>query len=96
MASLNNTMSQARGHCACLLQIYLLYAEELLYSGHLGANETFQIRGVTLFLIIVVISLQGVALCIARLRNIHKQCPKEVVSFIMDLFKYSDNQTNKV
>ena len=26
----------------------------------------------------------------------HNQCPKEVLSFLWDLFKYSDNQINKV
>ena len=26
----------------------------------------------------------------------HNQCPREVLSFLWDLFKYSDNQANKV
>jgi transcription initiation factor TFIID subunit 2 len=32
---------------------------------------------------------------VAGVRNMHKQCPKEVLSFLWDLFKYSDNQINK-
>lgn len=35
-------------------------------------------------------------LAIAGMRNVHNQCPKEVLAFVMDLFKYSDNQLNKV
>ncbi len=30
------------------------------------------------------------------MRNMHKQCPKEVINFIMEVFKYNDNQNNKV
>ena len=26
----------------------------------------------------------------------HNQCPREVLTFLMDLLKYSDNQANKV
>ena len=33
---------------------------------------------------------------IAGIRNVHKQCPKEVIHFLMELFKYNDNQMNKV
>jgi transcription initiation factor TFIID subunit 2 len=32
---------------------------------------------------------------VASVRNMHSQCPKEVLSFLWDLFKYSDNQINK-
>ena len=42
------------------------------------------------------LSLQALPLCIASIRNIHNQCPREVLSFLIDLFKFSDNQTNKV
>lgn len=31
----------------------------------------------------------------AGLRNTHKQCPAEVLAFLMDLFKYSDNSKNQ-
>lgn len=31
----------------------------------------------------------------AGLRNTHKQCPPEVLGFLMDLFKYSDNSKNR-
>ena len=33
---------------------------------------------------------------VAGIRNVHKQCPKEVIHFLMELFKYNDNQMNKV
>ena len=32
----------------------------------------------------------------ASMRNTHKQCPKEVLSFLLDLLKYNDNETNMV
>ncbi len=41
-------------------------------------------------------TLQALPLCICGLRTVHKQTPREVVGFIMDLFKYSDNHNNKV
>lgn len=31
----------------------------------------------------------------AGLRNTHKSCPSEVLAFLMDLFKYSDNSKNR-
>ena len=31
----------------------------------------------------------------AGLRNTHKSCPSEVLNFLMDLFKYSDNSKNR-
>ena len=40
--------------------------------------------------------VKGLAVCIAGMRNQHGQCPKEVVQFLLDLFKYNDNQYNKV
>jgi len=40
--------------------------------------------------------VQGLAVCIAGMRNQHGQCPKEVMQFLLDLFKYNDNQYNKV
>ena len=46
--------------------------------------------------IIVSLSLQALPLCIASIRNMHNQCPREVLTFLIDLFKFSDNQTNKV
>ena len=39
---------------------------------------------------------QALPQCVAGIRNMHNQCPKEVLSFLWDLFKYSDNQMNKV
>ena len=41
-------------------------------------------------------SVQALPQCVASIRNVHSQCPKEVLSFLWDLFKYSDNQMNKV
>ena len=35
-------------------------------------------------------------MCIGKMRNQHAQCPREVLYFLMDLFKYNDNQYNKV
>ena len=40
--------------------------------------------------------LQAIPQSVAGIRNMHNQCPKEVLSFLWDLFKYNDNQTNKV
>ena len=30
------------------------------------------------------------------MRNVHSQCPREVLQFILDLIKYNDNRLNKV
>lgn len=32
----------------------------------------------------------------ALLRDVHNLCPKEVLTFILDLIKYNDNRKNKV
>jgi len=32
---------------------------------------------------------------IASVRNVHSQCPREVLQFILDLIKYNDNRLNK-
>ena len=39
---------------------------------------------------------QALPVHVAGIRNVHKQCPKEVMHFLMELFKYNDNQMNKV
>ena len=31
----------------------------------------------------------------ALLRDVHNLCPKEVLTFILDLIKYNDNRKNK-
>lgn len=37
---------------------------------------------------------KAMPVCMASMRNTHKQCPKEVLSFLLDLLKYNDNETN--
>ncbi|XP_048582004.1 transcription initiation factor TFIID subunit 2 isoform X3 [Nematostella vectensis] len=39
--------------------------------------------------------LKTLPIAIASVRNIHSQCPREVVLFLMDLLKYNDNRLNK-
>lgn len=46
------------------------------------------------------INLQTLPVAMAGLRNTHKSCPREtcppeVLGFLMDLFKYSDNSKNR-
>lgn len=38
---------------------------------------------------------QTLPVAMAGLRNVHKSCPPEVLGFLMDLFKYSDNSKNR-
>lgn len=35
-------------------------------------------------------------IAMALLRDVHNLCPKEVLTFILDLIKYNDNRKNKV
>ena len=46
--------------------------------------------------VILVCLVQSLPNCAASIRNAHQQCPREVLTFLLDLFKYSDNQDNKV
>ncbi|XP_076029935.1 TATA-box binding protein associated factor 2 isoform X2 [Oratosquilla oratoria] len=39
--------------------------------------------------------LKTLPVAMAGLRNTHKSCPPEVLGFLMDLFKYSDNSKNQ-
>ncbi|GAB1607249.1 hypothetical protein Ahia01_001008300, partial [Argonauta hians] len=39
--------------------------------------------------------LKTIPCAMARLRNIHHICPKDVLKFLLDLFKYNDNSKNK-
>ena len=39
---------------------------------------------------------QFLPLCAAKTRAIHGQCTKDVLQFLMDVLKYSDNRLNKV
>ncbi|XP_068202285.1 transcription initiation factor TFIID subunit 2 isoform X2 [Palaemon carinicauda] len=39
--------------------------------------------------------LKTLPVAMAGLRNVHKSCPPEVLAFLMDLFKYSDNSKNQ-
>ena len=39
---------------------------------------------------------QFLPIAVAKMRNTHSHCPKEVLSFIMDVIKFSDNQSNQV
>ncbi|XP_042243204.1 transcription initiation factor TFIID subunit 2-like isoform X2 [Homarus americanus] len=39
--------------------------------------------------------LKTLPVAMAGLRNTHKTCPPEVLAFLMDLFKYSDNSKNR-
>ena len=39
---------------------------------------------------------QTLPVAIASVRNVHSQCPREVLQFILDLIKYNDNRLNKV
>lgn len=41
-------------------------------------------------------ALQTLPVAIASVRNVHSQCPREVLQFILDLIKYNDNRLNKV
>ena len=42
------------------------------------------------------ISFQFLPIAVAKVRNAHSHCPKEVLSFIMDIIKFSDNESNQV
>ena len=39
---------------------------------------------------------RSIPVAMASLRNTHGICPSEVLKFILDLFRYSDNSRNKV
>jgi len=39
---------------------------------------------------------QAIPLAMAKLRNSHGICPVDILKFLLDLFKYSDNSRNKV
>lgn len=39
---------------------------------------------------------QTMPVAMALLRDVHNLCPKEVLTFILDLIKYNDNRKNKV
>lgn len=40
--------------------------------------------------------VQALPVATASVRNVHSQCPREVLQFILDLIKYNDNRLNKV
>ncbi|XP_031558269.1 transcription initiation factor TFIID subunit 2-like [Actinia tenebrosa] len=39
--------------------------------------------------------LKTLPVAIASIRNIHTQCPREILQFLLDLLKYNDNRINK-
>ena len=57
--------------------------------------ECFRIRAIFLINIFFHVS-QTLPVAIASVRNVHSQCPREVLQFILDLIKYNDNRLNKV
>ncbi|KAK3736334.1 hypothetical protein QZH41_020807, partial [Actinostola sp. cb2023] len=39
--------------------------------------------------------LKTLPVAIASIRNVHSQCPREILQFLLDLLKYNDNRINK-
>ena len=60
-----------------------------------GSLDWFWILAIFLINIILHVS-QTLPVAIASVRNVHSQCPREVLQFILDLIKYNDNRLNKV